>query len=168
MIEVDTTRRTLAFCGTAYPCIIGRSGAVPAAAKREGDGATPIGDYRLLAALLRPDRRPPGAPGLPWRWLRPWDGWSDDVTDPQYNRAVARPHRFGSEQLWRADCCYDVIVVLDHNSRPVVAGAGSAIFWHLARPGQSATEGCVAVAPEVMQALLPALAPGLQFRIRAA
>lgn len=168
MIDVDTGRHTLTFAGTAHPCLIGRSGAVAAAVKREGDGATPIGEFRLLAALVRPDRGVQVATRLPWRWLRPWDGWSDDAADPQYNRAVSRPHAFSAEPLWRDDCCYDVIVVLDHNLHPVVPGAGSAIFWHLMRPGQQATEGCVAVAPAVMQKLLPALSPGMPFRIHAA
>jgi hypothetical protein len=64
---------------------------------------------------------------------------------PLYNRPVRLPYPASHERLWRDDRAYDVIVVLGHNDDPVVDGAGSAIFWHLAQPDWRATEGCVAV-----------------------
>jgi L,D-peptidoglycan transpeptidase YkuD (ErfK/YbiS/YcfS/YnhG family) len=102
---------------------------------------------------------------LPWRWIRPDDGWSDDVRDPAYNCPVRHPHGFSAEKLWRDDELYDVIVILGHNDAPPVAGAGSAIFFHCWRDG-AATEGCVAIAKAEMLALLPALAPGDTIEIR--
>ena len=44
--------------------------------------------------------------------------------------------------------------MLGHNDAPVVPGAGSAIFLHVAAPGYSPTEGCVAVAIEDLLAIL--------------
>ena len=153
----DTAARTLSGFGEVWPCVIGRGGAVAAAAKREGDGATPLGSWPLRAALLRPDRglTPPRA--LPWRWLRPNDGWSDDPVDPAYNRPVLHPHPFSAERLWRDDAVYDVIVVLGHNDASPVAGLGSAIFLHATRPDRRPTEGCVAVDGAVLATLLPRL-----------
>ena len=46
------------------------------------------------------------------------------------------------------------MVVLGHNDDPVVAGAGSAIFLHLARDGYAPTEGCVALNRNDLEALL--------------
>ena len=143
----------------AIQCSIGKSGLVAAADKREGDGASPIGVWPIRGVLLRPDRVALPDLRLPWRWLRPSDGWSDGVDDPAYNRPVRNPHGFSAEKLWREDDLYDVIVVLGHNDDPVVAGAGSAIFWHCWRDA-AATEGCVAIAKAEMLALLPSLAPG--------
>jgi L,D-peptidoglycan transpeptidase YkuD (ErfK/YbiS/YcfS/YnhG family) len=40
---------------------------------------------------------------------------------------------------------YDLIVELDHNTRPRVAGRGSAVFIHVARKGLGPTAGCVAL-----------------------
>jgi L,D-peptidoglycan transpeptidase YkuD (ErfK/YbiS/YcfS/YnhG family) len=141
-------------------CSIGRSGPIAASAKREGDGATPLGIWPVRGALLRPDRSPlPTGMRLPWRWLRPDDGWSDDPADPAYNRPVRHPHRFGAERLWRDDLLYDAIVILGHNDRPPVAGQGSAIFLHCWRDGAS-TEGCVAIAKPALLELLPSIAPG--------
>lgn len=60
----------------------------------------------------------------------------------------------------RADGLYDIVVVLDWNLRRRAKGRGSAIFLHIARPGFLPTEGCVAVTPSVMRALLARLRPG--------
>lgn len=156
---VDTQARTLTAFGRTTSCMIGRSGACPAADKREGDGMTPRGNWRICAVLLRPDRIEPLALNLPWRWLRRDDGWSDDGLDPAYNRPVVHPHRFSAEHLWRDDAVYDAIVTLGHNDAPPMPGLGSAIFLHVWNPGQP-TEGCVAIAKEELLALLPALSPG--------
>lgn len=165
MIRVDAKRQDLAAFGVHIPCVIGKGGAIPSAQKREGDGATPLGRYQLVGALLRPDRVPAPRTQLPWRWLRPTDGWCDDAADPQYNRPVAHPWRSSAERLWRDDHVYDVIVLLGHNSTPVVPNAGSAIFWHLSQPDARPTEGCVAISRDAMLGLLPKLEPGLPFEI---
>ena len=155
-IVVDTATHRLRVGDATLPCAIGRSGPCDAAAKREGDGHTPRGTWPIRAALLRPDRdvRPPRH--LPWRWLRPSDGWSDDPNDPDYNRPVRHPHRWSAERMWRDDGLYDVVILLGHNDDPPEAGMGSAIFLHL-REGD-VTEGCVAVAPDGMRRLLAELA----------
>jgi L,D-peptidoglycan transpeptidase YkuD (ErfK/YbiS/YcfS/YnhG family) len=151
--------------GRAIPCSIGRGGLIAAADKREGDGATPIGVWPILGVLLRPDRVPlPAGLRLPWRWIRPDDGWSDGAGDPAYNRPVRHPHGFSAERLWRDDGLYDVIVMLGYNDDPVLSGAGSAIFWHCWRDG-AATEGCVAIAKSEMLALLPLLSSGDRLQI---
>ena len=157
-LTVDCAARTLTADGVATPCRIGRSGAIAAGDKREGDGYTPRGTWRLREALLRPDCAVP-APGtaLPWRWLDPADGWSDDPADPAYNKPVRHPHAFSAERLWRDDGQYDIIVPLGYNDAPPVAGRGSAIFLHCTADGHPATAGCVAIAREALVALLPFL-----------
>lgn len=151
---VDTRALTLTAFGEVIPCVIGKGGTVPASAKREGDGGTPLGSWRLRSALLRPDRGllPPAQ--LPWRWLRPTDGWSDDPADPAYNRPVSHPHRFSAEHLWRDDQVYDIIIILGHNDAPLVPGLGSAIFLHATRPDRRPTEGCVAIDSEALARVL--------------
>lgn len=164
VVAVDTAARRLRFADLDMPCAIGRSGACPANAKREGDGHTPTGTWPIRGVLLRPGRVTLPTLTLPWRWTRPNDGWSDDPADPAYNRPVhlPRPGPTGSistESLQRDDALYDIIVVLGHNDAPPVPGVGSAIFFHLwvdAKP----TEGCVAIARADMLALLPLLRLG--------
>lgn len=123
-------------------------------AKREGDGATPAGIWRLQRVLWRADhgRRP--VTGLPARRIRRDDGWCDDPADRRYNRPVRLPCPASHEEMWRPDNLYDLVVVLDHNARPRKARSGSAVFVHLARPGYLPTAGCIAFRPADLRRLL--------------
>jgi L,D-peptidoglycan transpeptidase YkuD (ErfK/YbiS/YcfS/YnhG family) len=136
-------------------CAIGRAGIT--GDKREGDGATPRGRFRLLAAMYRPDRLPRPKTHLPLTAIRPDAGWCDDPASPAYNQPVRLPFPADHEELWRSDRLYDVVVVLDYNIRPTIRGAGSAIFLHLATPDYAPTAGCVAISFETMLRLLPRL-----------
>lgn len=159
ILRVDAGAGTLQASTGSMRCSLGRTGTIAAPLKREGDGATPLGRWPVRGALLRPDRVPPVSIALPWRWLRPDDGWSDDPRDPAYNRPVHHPHAFSAERLWREDGLYDIVVVLGHNDAPPVPSLGSAIFLHCWIDGRS-TEGCVAVELAGLLALLPGLRPG--------
>ena len=67
--------------------------------------------------------------------------------------------------MWRADALYDLVLVIGYNDDPVVAGKGSAIFLHLARPDFSPTEGCVALGLDDAMAALAQLGAGDRIRI---
>jgi L,D-peptidoglycan transpeptidase YkuD (ErfK/YbiS/YcfS/YnhG family) len=58
------------------------------------------------------------------------------------------------DRLWRHDPLYDLIVELDHNTRPRVANRGSAVFMHVARPDFAPTAGCVALTAADLRILL--------------
>jgi L,D-peptidoglycan transpeptidase YkuD (ErfK/YbiS/YcfS/YnhG family) len=139
----------------AFPCALGRSG--PRVAKREGDGATPIAALPLRRLHFRADRGPRPRGLLPSRAIRPVDAWCDDMQDRRYNRLIIRPPGEAEERLMRQDHLYDLIVELGWNDRPVRKGRGSAIFWHLARPGFTPTAGCVATTRSAFQRILPRL-----------
>ncbi|WP_371875471.1 L,D-transpeptidase [Pleomorphomonas sp. NRK KF1] len=135
---------------------IGRSGLT--ALKREGDGASPRGSFRIVGGFYRPDRfgaRP--RCGISLHPLRPDDGWCDDPSDANYNRPVRRPYPRSHEAMWRDDHAYDIVLVLDFNLRPRVRCGGSAIFFHLAHPDSRPTAGCLALSGPDMLKLLPRL-----------
>jgi L,D-peptidoglycan transpeptidase YkuD (ErfK/YbiS/YcfS/YnhG family) len=67
--------------------------------------------------------------------------------------------------MWREDEFYDALVVIAYNVEPVIPGAGSAIFLHIADPDFAPTAGCVAVQKEVLLSLLPLLGPGSRITI---
>ena len=138
------------------PCALGRFGLTRL--KREGDGATPIGVYRLLGGYWRADRSPRLRFATTLAAIKPSLGWCDDPSSRSYNRPVRLPFAGGREKLWRDDCVYDVLLVLDYNVLPIVRGRGSAIFLHVARDDWSATEGCVAIRADALRRLLPRLA----------
>lgn len=148
--------------GRTIPVALGRSGIAPD--KREGDGRTPAGRWRILGLLYRPDHGPRPVTRLPARPLKRSDGWCDDPRDRRYNRPVTLPlggsRAISHERMWRDDALYDLVLVLDHNQRPRMARRGSAVFIHLARPGFAATEGCVALRRGDFRRLLARLRPG--------
>ncbi len=141
-------------------CALGRGGVVEADAKREGDGATPLGTWPLRRVLWRADRLARPVTALPTAPIGAVDGWSDDPADPAYNRPVTHPHQHSAERLRRDDELYDVVVVLGHNDDPPEPGRGSAIFLHCAKPGYPPTEGCVALARDDLLAVLARAGPG--------
>ncbi len=137
-------------------CAIGR-GAIRQD-KREGDRATPGGNFRLLGGFFRPDRVLRKAWVSAMRPVRPSDGWCDDPRSALYNRRVVLPCRASHEKLWRADRLYDLVIVLDYNIHPRRKNRGSAIFLHCARPDFAPTGGCIALRLDDLRRLLPRLA----------
>jgi len=157
----------LRFGGHVFPCALGRSGIV--AAKREGDGGTPAGNFALRELFFRQDRLERPSTSLAGRPLAQDDGWCDASSDPAYNRPVKLPYGASAETLWRADRLYDLIVPLGYNDDPVVPGAGSAIFFHLAKEEEgghlAATEGCVALRLADMLQVLARATPDTRMTI---
>jgi L,D-peptidoglycan transpeptidase YkuD (ErfK/YbiS/YcfS/YnhG family) len=156
-------RGTAVLGGRAFACALGPSGIVRD--KREGDGATPRGCWPVRCVLYRPDRVARPRTGLPVIPLAPCLGWCDDVSDRRYNGPVSMPCTASAEPMWRDDHLYDVVVVLGHNDAPPVAGRGSCIFFHLARPDYGPTQGCIAVCAADMVRIIADLGPGARIRI---
>ncbi len=142
--------------GQAIICALGPAGI--RRSKREGDGATPAGRFRLVKAMIRADKAPKLPLLIAHRALHRLDGWCDDPASGQYNRPIRLPFAAGHEQLWRGDDLYDIVIVLDHNLVPRIRGHGSAIFLHIAKDDCSPTAGCVAIARDALRRLLPRLA----------
>ena len=147
------------------PCRVGRGGIIPGAEKREGDGGTPAGDWRLLEVFFRADRVERPDTHLPCQPITRDQGWCDAPDHPAYNTLVTLPFAASHELLWRDDGAYDIIVVLGYNDAPVEPHRGSAIFFHCLAEGQIETAGCVAVARDDMVAILAMLQENAVMRI---
>jgi L,D-peptidoglycan transpeptidase YkuD (ErfK/YbiS/YcfS/YnhG family) len=148
----ERSRGVLIVGHRAIPVVLGRSGV--RVNKREGDGATPAGRFRPLRLWWRPDRGLRPRTSLPVRRIGPDVAWCEDPADRRYNRPFRRSANEPGDRLWRADGLYDLIVEIDHNARPRVAGRGSGVFLHLARPDRGPTAGCVAMRAEELRWLL--------------
>ena len=96
---------------------------------------------------------------LPSRPIRSDDGWCEDPSDRHYNRPVKVPPDSKADRLRRQDGLYDFIIEIDHNTRPRIAGRGSAVFVHVARPGFAPTAGCVALKTNALKRLLERVGP---------
>jgi L,D-peptidoglycan transpeptidase YkuD (ErfK/YbiS/YcfS/YnhG family) len=134
------------------PVALGRTGIK--ADKRESDGGTPRGRFRPLRLWWRADRLPRPRTLLPVRLIGPDDAWCEDPHDRRYNQPFRRSANEPGDRLRRDDILYDMVIEIDHNTRPRVAGRGSAVFIHVARPGFAPTAGCVALRPRDLKMLL--------------
>lgn len=130
--------------------------------KKEGDGKAPAGVFSLSESFgYSPDAQPGSK--MPYVPLTASVECVDDITSQFYNRVLddrsVTPDWNSSEHMRRSDELYRWGVVVDHNSDPPLAGAGSCIFMHIWRgPGQG-TVGCTAMPQEQMEALLAWLDP---------
>jgi L,D-peptidoglycan transpeptidase YkuD (ErfK/YbiS/YcfS/YnhG family) len=158
------TRGHLLAGNRVFPVALGRGGI--RIDKREGDGGTPRGRFRLVRLWYRADRLPRPRTMLPMRRIGPNDGWSEDPRDRNYNRPVRLSASSGADRLWRDDHLYDLIVELDHNTRPRIPFRGSAVFIHFARKDFTPTAGCVALKRGDLQKLLALLARECWIEIR--
>lgn len=138
-----------------FRCAIGKNGVIKD--KKEGDGKTPLGDWRFLYGYYRNDRIDPPNSKLSFSAITKKDGWCDDPDHASYNQAITLPFTASHECLWRDDHLYDLVLVINHNQDPILPGQGSAVFLHIARPDYAGTEGCVAMALADWQELLPSL-----------
>lgn len=162
VVKKTANGATLDWGTGAKTCAIGRGGI--GVKGGEGDGITPIGKFPIRRVLYRADRLSVRTK-LPAAAIAENDGWCDAPDDPNYNTPVKLPYAASHERMWRDDHLYDVVVVLGYNDDPVIAGRGSAIFLHVARPDYGPTEGCVALAlPDLLQAL-EKMSPGDCIRI---
>jgi L,D-peptidoglycan transpeptidase YkuD (ErfK/YbiS/YcfS/YnhG family) len=136
----------------ALQVALGRTGI--RADKREGDGGTPRGRFRPLRLWWRSDRLPQPRSLLPARRIGPADAWCEDPRDRRYNQPFRRSANEPGDRLRRDDGLYDMMVEIDHNTRPRIAGRGSAVFIHVAKNSFAPTAGCIALTRRDLKTLL--------------
>jgi L,D-peptidoglycan transpeptidase YkuD (ErfK/YbiS/YcfS/YnhG family) len=161
--ELRTWRRSGAcWVATAGPFTarLGKNGL--SSNRREGDGTTPTGTYRIGRTMYGNDADP--GVRFAYRRLRCGDWWDEDPRSPTYNsfRHVAcgtrPPFAGGSEGMWQQPRPYPFLAVIEYNMRPVVPGRGSGIFLHAQTGGP--TIGCVSLRKEELRTVLRWLRPG--------
>jgi L,D-peptidoglycan transpeptidase YkuD (ErfK/YbiS/YcfS/YnhG family) len=148
---------------------VGRNGV--SGHRREGDGTTPTGTYRIGRTMygIAAD------PGVRYRYRRIvcGDYWVEDPSSPSYNRfrhvpcGQTPPFRVSGERLWQATTAYRHLAVVEFNMNPVVPGRGSGIFLHATTGGP--TNGCISLPlgqlRQVLRWLDPASSPRIQIRL---
>lgn len=128
----------------------------------EGRAATPLGVFTLTDAFGAGSNRGDRITRLAYRQSRYGDSWGSDPRRPTYNRLWNCG--CGAGELYRLRSSYFRYgIVIDYNRSPVVRGAGSGFFVHVAdgRP----TGGCVALHRADLVAILRWLDPAARPRI---
>lgn len=156
--------------GSAFPVVVGRNGlgwgrglhlsedAKPPI-KKEGDGKSPAGIFRLTSAfgLAEPDQVT--WLKLPYRHLSSTIECVDDAKSVYYNSildrsTVAKVDWDSSEKMRAIGEAYRWGIFIEHNTAPVQPGGGSCVFIHIWKDAKTGTAGCTAMTPEKMDELL--------------
>ena len=131
-----------------FKCSIGRGGVTKQ--KIEGDHCTPIGTFKFEKIYYREDKLGKIDFAISSDRISDQDGWCDDPKNKFYNQFVKFPFDGSAEELFRKDDLYDIVCVINYNTKPIVPGKGSAIFLHICKDDFTPTEGCIAVKKEVL------------------
>jgi len=143
-----------------YPARLGKNGL--SANRREGDGTTPTGTFRIGRTMYGNEANP--GVRFQYRRLRCGDWWDEDPTSPTYNtfqhvRCGQKPPFGGaSEGMWEQPRPYPYLAVIEYNTRPVVPGKGSGMFLHAQTGGP--TIGCISLRKDQLRDVLRWLRPG--------
>lgn len=156
--------------GAAIPVMLGRNGlrwgrglhTVPRGVtlKKEGDGCSPAGIFRLDAAFGSLPAAKSGAVRWPWRQMTATHAGVDDPRSRLYNRivdaAAVKKDWISAENMIPKSGVYRRGVIVRHNwdQRPA---AGSCIFLHIR--GRGPTAGCTAMRETQLLRLLAWLDP---------
>jgi len=137
--------------------------------KQEGDGKAPAGVFAIghaygYASSIRKH------PALRYHQVTESDLWVEDPDSRYYNHHLRLQGRSPQTpweeqaQMRLNDPAHALKLFIAHNAPPEsVAGAGSAIFFHLWREnGARPTSGCTVMAPSELEALIAWIDPTLQ------
>ena len=113
--------------------------------KREGDNVTPKGIFKINKIYYRPDKINNIKTLIKKIKIKKNMGWCDDSSSSFYNQQIKLPSKFSHERLYRNDNLYDLILILNYNTNPIMKNKGSAIFIHIAKKYYRKTKGCIAL-----------------------
>ena len=125
-----------------FKCSIGKKGLK--SKKKEGDNCTPIGIFKIGKVYYRSDRIKKLETVLKTKKITKNMGWCDDPYNKKYNKEIVLDKKNKGEKLYRRDNIYDVLIVIEYNTKKTKPFKGSAIFIHLTK-NYSPTEGCIAL-----------------------
>jgi L,D-peptidoglycan transpeptidase YkuD (ErfK/YbiS/YcfS/YnhG family) len=167
--------------GAPIPIVVGRSGLAWGAGlhgepatlaqgndplKKEGDGKSPAGAFRLNATFGYAPKGKAGALKMPYVASTATMQCVDDTQSGYYNRVVERaqlkqPDWNSHEDMLRKDELYRWGVVVEHNAGGIGQGSvkakpkgGSCIFLHVWNGPNSSTSGCTAMEASLMEEVL--------------
>ena len=125
-----------------FKCSIGKKGLK--LKKKEGDNCTPIGTFKIGKVYYRPDRVEKPKTVLKTKTIKKNMGWCDDPYNKNYNKEITLNKKNRGEKLFRKDGRYDILIVIEYNTRKTQPFKGSAIFIHLTTD-YNPTQGCIAL-----------------------
>ena len=142
MIIVKKTGH-LQYKNLKFRCALGKAGIKRKG--KEGDNITPRGTFKITKIYYRPDKIKNIKTSVRKIKIKKNMGWCDDPNSIHYNKQIKLPNKFSHEKLYRKDNLYDLFLVLNYNTNPVIKNKGSAIFLHITKGSYKKTKGCIAL-----------------------
>ena len=134
-----------------FKCSIGKNGLKRN--KNEGDKCTPIGTFTLGPVYYRSDRVAKPDTRLKTIKIHKRMGWCDDPHNINYNKEIKLNKKIKAEKMFRKDKIYDIILIINYNTKKITKNKGSAIFIHLTK-NYRPTKGCIALSLNDLEILL--------------
>ncbi len=135
----------------------------PGPIKREGDGRSPAGVFKIGTAYGYAAQRDEML--LPYVHANSALRCVDDPKSAHYNRIVSTADTAvdwkSAEHMRREDALYEIAIVVEHNTQPTIPDAGSCIFIHVWRGPDSGMTGCTAMPLGTLENLARWLKPGV-------
>ena len=145
-----------------FKCSIGKNGLKKK--KFEGDMCTPIGTFSLGPVYFRSDRVDKPDTKLKTLKINEQMGWCDDPNNINYNKEIKLNKKIKAEKLYRKDKIYDIIIVINYNTRRIIKNKGSAIFIHVTNKYKP-TRGCIALNLNDLEILLKIIKKNSKIKI---
>ncbi len=145
-----------------FKCSIGKNGLKKN--KIEGDNCTPVGTFSLGPVYFRKDRVDKPITKLKTLKISKQMGWCDDPNNINYNKEIKLNKKIKAEKLYRKDKIYDIIIVINYNTRRIIKNKGSAIFIHVTS-NYKPTKGCVALSLNDIEILLKIIKKNSKIKI---
>ena len=145
-----------------FKCSIGKNGLKKN--KLEGDSCTPVGTFSLGPIYYRSDRVDKPNTKLETLKINKQMGWCDDPNNVYYNKEVKLNKKIKAEKLYRKHKIYDIVIVINYNTRRIVRNKGSAIFIHITN-NYKPTRGCIALSLNDIEILLKIIKKNSKIKI---
>ena len=142
-MHIFINKKYLTYDNYKVKCAVGKRGI--GKKQKEGDQITPKGIFSVKKILYRKDKVKRLRSKIKKMQIEKNMGWCDDPLSKDYNRLIKYPFSYKSENLYKKNNIYDIILVLNFNMQPIKKNKGSAIFIHIAKNNFEPTEGCVAI-----------------------
>ena len=145
-----------------FKCVIGKNG--KSFNKKEGDLKTPKGTFSLGPLFYRKDKFTNLQTKLTKISMKKNMGWCDDVKNKFYNKPILIDKKIRHEKMYRSDDIYNLVIVINYNTKNIIKNKGSAIFIHLTN-NYKKTRGCIALKENDMLVLLKMINKNTKIKI---
>jgi len=146
-----------------FRCALGKAGIKKK--EKEGDNVTPKGIFKITNIYCRSDKIKNITTSIRKIKIKKNMGWCDDPNSIDYNKQIKLPSKFSHEKLYRKDNLYDLFLVLNYNTNPVIKNKGSAIFLHITKDSYKKTKGCIALKKEDLIQLVSKIRKNTKIKI---